>query len=75
MEPLLLKKGDLVKLEYEGRKVTAIAAIATTNGRSLMLEFDAMLGGYVGMMPVLWMDNYGYIDLVAGKPVFIERTA
>jgi hypothetical protein len=40
--------------------------LASENSKSLMLQFDAMLGGYVGMMPVLWVNDH-YADLIEGE--------
>jgi hypothetical protein len=36
------------------------------------LEFDAMVGRYVGMMPVLADQNGVFRDLIEGEPVQIE---
>ena len=48
-----MKTGDLVTIECEGRTVDGWIILASKNGASLMLGFEAMLGGHVGMMPVL----------------------
>lgn len=49
----LIATGDRVLITYEGRTVPGAVVLASPNGRSLMLSFEAILGGYVGMMPVL----------------------
>jgi hypothetical protein len=61
-------KGDPVILEMEGREVRAIVAMASANGKSLLLEFDANLGGYMGFIPLLH-DGHGYRDLIRDLPV------
>lgn len=68
--------GQLVQITYRGRTVDGAVALASSNGKSLMLTFDAMLGGFVGAMPVL-MDEQGvFRDLLEGKtPVTIEPLA
>jgi len=46
--------GEQVRITYEGRPVDGEVELASPNGRSLAVRFDAVLGGYVGMMPALW---------------------
>ncbi len=50
------KTGDAVKIKCDGREVPATVRLASSNGWSLMLEFEAILDGHVAMMPVLWDD-------------------
>ncbi len=71
--PLKLAKGDRVRVTYEGKTVYAEVKLASSNGQSLVLNFpDAMLGGYVETMPVLW--RWGsYTDLIAAQTVVIEK--
>ena len=37
-----------------------------------MLGFDAMLGGFIGMMPVLKDDFGTYRDLIEAEPVEVK---
>lgn len=55
---MIFKKGDRVLVECDGRTVDAVVALASPNGRGLMLNFGAVLVGHAGMMPVL-QDNDG----------------
>jgi hypothetical protein len=64
-----MKTGAAVRITHAGRTVRGAVKLASPNGRSLMLEFDALLGGYAGMMPVLQGDDGTYRDLVKGEPV------
>jgi hypothetical protein len=67
------KTGDLVRITYEGRSVDGAVKLASPNGLSLMLEFDAILGGCVGMMPVLY-EGGQFICLLnydVRRPVFL----
>jgi len=50
-------------------------ALASSNGRSLILQFEGILGGYVGMMPIVWEDEFmGYMDLINNVRVrFMQR--
>jgi len=63
-----LQTGDAVKITYEGRTVDGFVIMASPNGRSLLVKFEAMLGGYVGMMPIL--DGR---DVFNDKPVTLAR--
>jgi hypothetical protein len=66
----MIRTGDAVNVTLEGRTVEGVVLLASTNGRSLMLSFDAMLGGYVGQMPVLDADGSGeYRELMTGRVV------
>lgn len=72
-EPTTIHKtGDRVRISFQGRAVEAVVVLASPNGRSLFLEFDALLGGYVGQMPVLWEEGAFY-DLIRREPVTIEK--
>jgi hypothetical protein len=59
--------------------VEATVLLASENGRSLMLSFEAMIGSpgagaYVGMMPILWEEERGeFTDLIQARPVKISR--
>lgn len=68
--PLSLHKGDAVVITYDGRTVDGEVLMASGNGMSLVLGFDAMLGGHLGVMPVFWRsDQGGYTDLMTGRPL------
>jgi hypothetical protein len=68
---MTLKTGDHVWIDFDGRKVEGKIVMASENERSLMLAFDAMLGGHVGMMPVLLEDDGVYRSIVTGKAVAV----
>lgn len=70
---LPLKTGESVAITYEGRTVRAEVRLASRNGRSLVLVFEANLGGYAGMMPVFIDEDGSCIDLLYARPVAIER--
>jgi hypothetical protein len=50
---MTFRKGQLVKLTANGRTVTAVIAIASANGKSLFVSFEAIVDGHVGGMPLL----------------------
>lgn len=69
-----MKRGDRVRLTCEGRTVEATVLIVSENQLSLMLEFEALLAGHVGMMPVFGEgDPPRYSSLMTGIPVTIEE--
>jgi hypothetical protein len=67
------KTGDRVVVTFANQTSAAVVVLASANGRSLMLAFDAMLGGYVGMMPILWRENrHQFADLIQDRKVEIQ---
>jgi len=68
------RTGESVRITYAGRTVLGKVILASSNGRSLALEFDAMLGGWPGGMPVLWDDaTASFRDLGPGLEVRISK--
>jgi hypothetical protein len=71
-------RGQFVTLTYEGQSIKAMVALASPNGRSLMLMFDGALtprhgeGMFPGAMPLLQDDDGVYRDLVMGLEARIE---
>src|SRR5580765_2689145 len=47
------RKGQLVKLTAGEHTVTAEIAMASKNGKSLFVRFEAIVNGHVGGMPLL----------------------
>lgn len=73
-ELLPLKAGDRVNIWYKGIFTQGSVLLASGNSKSLMLGFEAILSGYVGMMPVLWSDeSERYEDLIKGLPVNLTK--
>lgn len=71
--PFIPKTGETVVIEYEGRTVQAYVNLASPNGKSLIVSFDAMLGGHLGMMAVTVDDNEDYVSLIEALPVKMRR--
>jgi hypothetical protein len=75
-----IKKGDKLRLTYEGKIVDAEVLISSSNGKSLCLTWHTNgflgpreeLGGYVDSMPVLLCDDGVYRDVRLGLEVKIE---
>lgn len=65
-------RGAFVHVTYEGRTLAAMVVLASTDGVSLAIMFDGLLGGYVGMMPILWHEqDREYHDLFTRGVVVI----
>lgn len=71
-EPVNFQRGDYVWLTAEDRTVAALVVLASDNGRSLMLAFDAMVHGHAGLMPVSRLDDGKYVTLFGGYGLQIE---
>jgi len=67
-----MKTGDQVTLTVGGHTVTATVMLASQNGRSLFLSFEAVVAGHVGGMPVLQDDSGVYRAVVTGDEVRLE---
>jgi hypothetical protein len=72
-----MKRGDFVWIGSGNQRIKAMVVLASENGRSLMLMFDAFFrtpsgGGFAGMMPVLQEDDGIYYDLWEHEPVEIQ---
>jgi len=73
-----VKRGDFVWIERGDQRVKAMVVLASENGRSLLLQFDAFFrtasgGGFAGVMPVLEEDDGVYYDIVEHEPVRIRQ--
>lgn len=71
--PAIYKKGDRVLIEAGSRTVSGTILIASPNGVSLMLQFEAMIGGHVGMMPVMHQADDCYASIMDGQTVRLKR--
>jgi hypothetical protein len=68
-----LRRNDSVRITYDGRTVDGVVTLASLNGRSLVVAFEAMLAGHVGAMPVFQADDGSFHALISGAPILIER--
>lgn len=60
-----VKTGDRVTIIHQGRRYPAVLMLASDNEESLMLSFEAIIDGHVGMMPVLKEDGV-YRSIMTG---------
>lgn len=67
----IFRVGERVRIGYNGDTAEGEVFIAAPNGLSLTLTFDKYLGGYMKLMPVLWINGH-YVDLLLAEPVEIR---
>ncbi len=64
------KTGDAVAITCADRTVQGEVKLASSNGVSLMLEFEAILAGHVAMMPVVWNEGVqAFLSVMTGIAV------
>lgn len=64
--------GDKVAVTHCGRSVPGVVLIVNKYGTAGAVAFEAILGGYVRMMPVVTSENGEQTDLIKGEPVEIK---
>lgn len=64
--------GQQIEIECDGRTLPGSVVFASSNGRSLMLGFEAMLAGHVAMMPVLRDDDGTYHSIMNGTTIKLK---
>jgi hypothetical protein len=64
----LQRRGEFVWVTYSGKTVKAMCLLVSDNGVSAVIMFDAMLGGHLGMMPIVWTVGH-YESLLEGLPL------
>lgn len=69
------RTGDAVWIGCGGRRVEGEVLLASANGRSLMLHFEAILAGCVRSMPVLRGDDGVFRCIVNQEPVEVAPRA
>ncbi len=68
---MIFTKGDRVWIEADSQRVAGVVAMASENGRSLMLEFEGMLFGFVNVLFVLQNEDGVFRDIILGDQVTI----
>lgn len=68
-----LQRGDFVMVDSGADVFDAMVTLASPNGRSVMLMFDGIIGGFVGALPALLHDD-GQWRALNGMPLTITRT-
>jgi hypothetical protein len=67
---MTLKRGDFVEVDSGADVIRAMVTLASPNGRSIMLMFDGMIGGFLGMCPASLEDD-GQWRAINGMPLTI----
>jgi hypothetical protein len=65
------EKGDRVLIHVGPHRMPGEVILASGNSRSLMLQFEGVLEGHVGMMPVLLERDGIYRSILSGHEVAV----
>lgn len=55
--PTIFKRGDFVRITADDRTVDGMVTLASPNGVSLVIQYEAILRGYAGAMPLFFFDG------------------
>jgi hypothetical protein len=69
----VFKRGDMVEIITDDRTVPGMVTLASSNGVSLVLMFDALIGGHAGMMAVLHKGGDQYFSIIDEQQVRLKR--
>jgi hypothetical protein len=72
-EPASFHRGDAVVIQTDDKTVSGYIVLASENGISLLLCFEAMIGRHAGMMPVLHDYGENYKSIIDGHHVRVRR--
>jgi hypothetical protein len=69
----LWKTGEPCRVKYghEGRVEAGVIRLASKNGLSVFVEFEAILGGHMGSAPLSWNEDIGEFTSIASGAVFV----
>jgi hypothetical protein len=65
----VLREGDEVTIRIRGVSAKGRVELASPNGRSLIVTFEGILGGYAGGIPVLREEDGAYRSVVDNELV------
>lgn len=70
-----LENGDEVAVTCGDRTVPANVVMVSSNQVSILLSFEAMLGGHAGMMPATrWdMERNAYRSIIDGTEIIVKK--
>lgn len=69
----ILQRGDVVQITAGDQTAKAMVVIASPNGKSLMVMFEAIIDGHVGQMPIFHDESGGYVAVLTGHQITLER--
>ena len=67
-----LKENDAIVIRCGERVVEGVVLLASSNGESLMIGFEALLNGHAGMMPLSRQPDGSYRSIIDGTVVRVE---
>lgn len=69
-----MKQGDVINIRHGRAIFRGCVDLASSNGVSLIISFEALIGGHAGKMPVLGSPVTGeYHSIIDGTRIFIEK--
>lgn len=69
-----LQRGDFVIITTpSGQEMPAMIGLASDNGKSIIVFFDGMIGGYAGVMPASLQEDGQWLGIADQMPVMIVR--
>lgn len=71
--PRVFRKGERLLVVADGRRIDSEVVFASENGASLVVYADAIIAGFVGAAPLVWME--GRWETLSGTPVELEEVA
>lgn len=74
MAAVVIRKGDWVRLGVDSHDLDALVIMASSNGRSLIVVCEAIVGGFVGTVPVFQEDD-GRWTTLSGTPITVRPKA
>lgn len=69
-----LARNDVVNIQCLGKNTIGKVILASKNGKSLMLQFEAIIAHHVGLMPVMLDDTGTYRSLINDVPVSLTKS-
>lgn len=66
----LWKSGEKCRVKLGERAANGEVTLASKNGESLFVHFEALLGGHVGSAPLYWQPELGEFVSIATGEVF-----
>lgn len=69
----IFERGEFVEITAGDKSVDGMVTLASENGKSLIVMFDGMLDGHLGVMPILLTEEGKYAALLTGQIVKLER--
>jgi hypothetical protein len=69
-----MRRGEFVYVSFEGQTLEAMVTLASGGPvGSIAVMFDGMLDGCMGMMPLLYEHDKGWVNIMSGNVIQISK--